>query len=175
MDMTNRDTLFQRPAAAAQGFLDNVNALARDAARQNDAGTLGMDGWMRTGHQLIDLWVRTYASYLQAALSGPWWTSPAVSGEPLASEPIVVSEERYPRTFRIVEPFARVGLPRTRIPAQAIRFEPDPLPIGATEFRIALKNYDFVGANYTGKIALIPAGSATTAQPEKPIDVIVGL
>lgn len=173
--MTNTNMPFQRPAAAAQGLLDRVNALARDAAKQNDAGTLGMDGWIRTGHQLIDLWVREYASYLQAAISGPWWAAPQVSGEPLASEPITVVAQRYPRTFIIVEPFARVGLPRIRIPNQAIRFEPDPLPIGATEFRIALKNFDFIGSNYSAKIALIPAGSPFGAQAEKPIDVVVGL
>jgi hypothetical protein len=172
--MTGRNTPLQRPAGVAQGFIEGVKAVARDAAQQNDAGTLGMDGWIRTGHQLIDLWVKAYASLVQAAIAGPWWASP-VSGEPSPSEPITVPARPYPRRFTIVEPFARVGIPRIRIPNQAIRFEPDVLPIGATEFRIALNNYDFIGANYRAKIALSPAGSAPGAQPETPFEVIVGL
>jgi hypothetical protein len=172
--MTGRNTPFQRPTAVTQGLFEGVKAVVRDAAQRNDAGTLGMDGWMRTGHQLIDLSVKAYAALLQAAIAGPWWAAPA-SGEPLPSEPITVAARPYPRSFAIVEPFARVGIPRMRIPNPAIRFEPDVLPIGATQFRIALNNYDFVGANYRGKIALRPAGSASGAQAETPIEVIVGL
>lgn len=173
--MTGGNTPLQRPAAVARGFLDGINAVARDAANQNDAGTLGMDGWIRTGHQLIDVGIKAYAAFLQAAIAGPWWAAAEPSGEPSPSEPVPVAARAYPRRFTIVEPFARVGIPRQRIPNQAIRFEPDVLPIGATQFRIALKNYDYVGANYRAKIALSPAGSASGAQPEKPIEVIVGL
>lgn len=173
--MTGRTNPVQRPATVAQGFRDGVIAVVRDAAQRNDAGTLGMDGWIGTGHQLIDLWVKGYAAFLQAALAGPWWATPTGPGEPLPSAPITVSAQPYPRKFTIVEPFARVGIPRQRIPNQAIRFEPDVLPIAATQFRIALKNYDFVGANYRGKIALSPAISVSGAQAEKPIEVIVGL
>jgi hypothetical protein len=172
--MTGRNTPQQRPAAVAQGLFEGAKAVARDAAQQNDAGTLGMDGLIRNGHRLIDLGVKAYAAFLQAAIAGPWWAA-SPSGEPLPSDPIPVTAQPYPRSFAIVEPFARVGIPQMRIPNQAIRFEPDVLPIGATQFRIALKNYDFIGANYRGKVALRPAGSATGAQAETPIEVIVGL
>jgi len=49
-------------------------------------------------------------------------------------------------------------------------------PIGATQFRIALNNYDFVGAN-TGKDRLcVPGGIRHPARRQRTaIEVIVGL
>ncbi|PXX06311.1 hypothetical protein [Mycolicibacterium moriokaense] len=164
----------QRPTAVTAGLFEGVKAVARDVAAQNDAGALGADGLMQTGHRLIDLGVKAYAAFLQAAIAGPWWAAPT-SGEPEPSDPITVAAQPYARSFAIVEPFVRVGIPRMRIPNQAIRFEPEALPIGATQFRIAVKNYDFIGANYRGKVALRPAGPASGAQAAASIEVIVGL
>lgn len=173
--MSERNMRLEQPARAAQGLMQGVNAIVRDAAKENDAGTLGVDGWIRSGHSLIDLGVRAYAGLLQTLIAGPWWASSPPSGEPSPSEPIAVPARPYLRKFTIVEPFVRVGIPRIRIPNQAIRFEPELLPGGATEFQVALRDYNFVGATYTGKIRLSRAGSAPRAPAEKPIKVTVGL
>jgi hypothetical protein len=173
--MTDRKTRLRNMTAAGQGLAEDITAIARDAAKQNDAGTLGVDGWMRAGHQLIDIGVRAYAELLQALIAGPWWTAPPPSGEPLPSDPIPVTAQPYLRKFTIVKPFVREGLPRMRIPNQAITFEPEQLPAGATQFRIALRNYNFVGANYKGTIRLSPAAPTPGAKAEAPMPVIVGL
>jgi hypothetical protein len=173
--MSDRKTRFRQAVAVPQGLMEGINEIARDAARRNDAGTLGVDGWIRTGHQMIDLWARTYAGILQALIAGPWWAAAPPSGEPLPSDPIKVTARPYVRKFTIVKPFARVGLPQVRVPNQFIRFEPELLPAGQTQFRIALRNYNFVGANYTGTIRLSPAATTARGKAEKPKTVIAGL
>jgi hypothetical protein len=173
--MSDGKTRLEQAATMPRSAMEGLTAIAQDAARQNDAGTLGVDGWIRTGHRLVDLAVRAYAGFLQALIAGPWWAAPAPSGAPSPSEPIPVTAQSYQRKFTIVKPFTRVGIPRMRIPNQFIRFEPELLPAGAKEFRIALRNYNFVGANYTGTIHLSKAAAAPGAQPEKPIEVTVGL
>jgi hypothetical protein len=162
----------RRQATVARGFMEQMRAVTRDAAKQNDAGTLGMDGWIQTMHKMIDVGVRTYAALLETAVAGPWWTE-ASPGEPPTSEKIEVQSQPYPRKFTIVEPFARVGLPWVKIPNDVIRFEPEILPRGAEEFKIGLKDYDFCGANYTGTIRLSPAWSS--GPPEAPRTLTVGL
>jgi hypothetical protein len=173
--MTDRTTRFRRAAAVPQGLLEGMTDIARDAAQRNDAGTLGVDGWIRAGHQIVDLWARAYAGFLQALIAAPWWAAPAPSGEPLPSDPITVSAKPYARTFSIVKPFTRVGLAGMRIPNQFIRFEPELLPAGQTQFRIALRNYNFIGANYTATIRLIPTETTPGAASEPPIPVTVCL
>jgi hypothetical protein len=101
--------------------------------------------------------------------------APSSSGEPSPSEPKTVKAQSYQRKFTIVKPFVRVGMPRMRIPNHLIRFEPELLPAGATEFQLALRDYNFVGANYSGTIRLSPAAAAPGAKPEEPITVTVGL
>jgi hypothetical protein len=173
--MSDRTTRFRQAVAVPQGLMQGMTEIARDAAKQNDAGTLGVDGWIRAGHQMIDLWARVYAGFLQAIIAGPWWAAPPPSGEPLPSDPKTVPAQPYPRKFTIVKPFARVGLPQIRIPNQFIRFEPEQLAAGQTQFRIALRNYNFVGANYTGTLRLSPTATTPGTRSENPITVIVGL
>jgi hypothetical protein len=172
--MSDRKTRFQKVTAVPRGLMEGVTEIARDAAKQNDAGTLGVDGWIRTSHQMIDLGMRAYASLFQALIAGPWWAAPP-PGEPEPSEPIEVSAQRYPRKFTIVKPFVRVGIPRMRVPDHAIRFDPEQLPAGAKFFRIALRDQNFVGAVYKATIRLSPAATARDAEAEKPFEVIVGL
>jgi hypothetical protein len=172
--MSDRKRRFQQVTAVPRGLMEGVTEIARDAAKQNDAGTLGVDGWIRAGHQMIDLGMGAYASLLQALIAGPWWAAPA-PGEPEPSEPIPVSAQPYPRKFTIVRPFVRVGIPRMRIPNHAIRFEPEQLPAGAREFRIALRDHNFVGATYKATVRLSPAAAVRDAKAEKPFEVIVGL
>jgi hypothetical protein len=80
---------------------------------------------------------------------------------PLPSENIEVPATTYPRQLQAKGPFVRVGLPNVTIPVSAIGFEPSFLPAGITKFQIALKDYQYIGANYTGTVlvsteALVP-------------------
>jgi hypothetical protein len=161
----------RRHAAVARSAMAQLRAITNEAAKDNDAGTLGVDGWIRTGHRLIDLQVRTFAGFLQASMAGPWWAEPP-SSDPLPSEPIPVpTEAQIPgTTITIAEPFVRVGLPRVTIPNNVIKFLPDVLSSGQQSFQIALKDYDYVGANYTGKVRLSAPG-----KPDEVVPVTVGL
>ena len=42
------------------------------------------------------------------------------------------------------------------------------LPGGATQFQIALRDYNFVGATYSGMVRLSPAAAAAGAKAEEP-------
>jgi hypothetical protein len=172
--MNNRKKRFRQATAVPRGLMEGMTEIARDAAEQNDAGTLGVDGWIRAGHQMVDLGMRTYAGVLQALVAGPWWGAPPV-GEPEPSEPIKVTPQRYPRRVTIVKPFVQVGRPRIRIPDHAIRFEPEELPAGAQAFQVALTDYNFVGATYEATVRLVPAAAIRGAKAEDPVDVIAGL
>jgi hypothetical protein len=66
----------------------------------------------------------------------------------------VDSATGYSRDIEMSEGFVRVGMPKVKIPKSAIEFLPSPLPAGETRFRIVLKDYDYIGANYTGTIKL---------------------
>ena len=159
-----------RHAAIARGAIQQLRAITTEAAEDNDAGTLGVDGWIRTAHRLFDLQVRTFAGFLQASLAGPWWAEPP-SGEPPPSEPVEVkTKTEHQRNISVATSFARVGLPWVKIPDHVIGFIPEVLPPGADTFQVALKDYDYVGANYTGKVRLSAQG-----QPDEVIDVTVGL
>ena len=78
----------QRSASVARGHIDQINAIAQDAARRDNAGQWGIDGWVRLIHNLLDLQMRTYAGAVQVALAGPsWWVQPT-STQPIPPDPI---------------------------------------------------------------------------------------
>ena len=162
----------QRSANAMRGALREFSTITENASKTDKAGQWGLDAWIRVIHELVDLQVRTSAAVLQAAISGPWWTEP-VDYEPQPSDPVEVDATNYPRTLQAASPFVRIGLPRMAIPAHSIGFVPEVLPAGATEFRVVLKDYRFVGANYKGTVHLTPANDPKAAPADK--DVIVGL
>ena len=70
--------------------------------------------------------------------------------------------------------WSRVVLMRTANCGQRIQriapSESEVLPGGATQFQIALRDYNFVGATYSGMVRLSPAG----AKAEEPIPVTAG-
>jgi hypothetical protein len=163
----------QRTANVMRGALRDFNTITENASKTDKAGDWGLDAWIRVIHELVDLQVRTTAAVLQAAISGPWWTEP-VDDEPQPSDPVTVEVPRnYPRTLHAASPFVRIGLPRTAIPGHSIAFDPEVLPAGATEFRVVLKDYRFVGANYQGTVQLTPATDPRAAPEDQ--EVIVGL
>jgi hypothetical protein len=165
-------TLLQQQADIMQGMLDRISTISKEAAKDDDDGTWGVDGWIRTMHNLIDLGVRMYANFIEAAIANPFWWMQPVSGDPEPSEPITVLPRKYPRKLEVIQ-LARVGYPKKPIPKSCFGFKPAVLPPGVTQFRMYLKDYNYVGANYTGKISL----TNTTDPKAKPDDrrVTVGL
>lgn len=171
--MTAPRMRMQRTANAMRGALREFNTITENASKTDKAGQWGLDAWIRVIHELVDLQVRTSAAVLQAALSGPWWSEP-VDYEPQPSDPVDVdSVKDYPRTLQAASPFVRIGLPKMAIPAHSIGFDPEVLPARATEFRVVLKDYRFVGANYRGTVQLTPAADAKAAPEHQ--EVVVGL
>jgi hypothetical protein len=153
----------QTHSAVAQQLIDKAAQVWVEAGEQSDSAKgLGIDGRITLVHNLIDLWAKGGAALVQCAIKGP----PTLPGSseasvPLPSENIEVPATTYPRQLQAKGPFVRVGLPNVTIPVSAIGFEPSFLPAGITKFQIALKDYQYIGANYTGTVlvsteALVP-------------------
>jgi hypothetical protein len=58
-----------------------------------------------------------------------------------------------------------------KIPDYCIGFQPSVLPAGKTDFRIVLRDYRFVGANYTGKVILTSLTDVGAKRDEKQVTV----
>ncbi|EHB58325.1 hypothetical protein MycrhDRAFT_0761 [Mycolicibacterium rhodesiae JS60] len=163
----------QRQAGVFRGYVDQVNEIAQDAAREDDAGNWGIDGWVRLIHNLLDLNMRTYAGAIQVALAGPsWWLQP-VSTKPIPPDPIDVPKRDYPRAVSIAKPFERVGQKGVRIPVQALTFAQPVLGANETSVQLVLTDDQFTGANYTGTLRLRRADGA--GQDSETVTVTVGL
>jgi hypothetical protein len=152
-------------------LLYQLNVIADAAAAEDKAGKWGLDGWIRTIHNLVDLQVRTYAALLETSLDGVWWKK-LFFGEPLPSERILIDAKPYDRDLR-AGTFTRLALPKQTIPPSLIGFRPPYLPAGATHFRIYLKDYRRIGSNYTGDVFW--TSRATTPPVSDKITVTVGL
>jgi hypothetical protein len=171
--MTAPRPQLQRPASVFRGYFDQINEIAQDAARRDDAGRWGIDGWVRLIHNLLDLNMRTYAGAVQVALAGPsWWMQPT-STKPIPPDPIDVPDRKYLRAVSIVKPFERIGRPDIRIPLQALHFEPSLLGPGVTQVQMTLTDDRFTGANYSGELRIRRADGA--GQDSETVRVNVGL
>jgi hypothetical protein len=170
--MTAARMRMQRTANAMRGALREFSTITENASKTDKAGEWGLDAWIRVIHELVDLQVRSSAAVVQAAISGPWWTEP-LDDTPQPSDPEKVAATNYPRTLQAASPFVRIGQPQTAIPAHSIGFDPEVLPAGAEEFRVVLKDYRYIGANYKGTVRLTPAADPKAAPYDK--EVIVGL
>jgi hypothetical protein len=152
----------QRPLTAAQGTLDQIAATAKEASKEIDAGTYGVDDRINAMHQVFALSVQGWAALVQAAVSGPacgvkWDAAPA------PSDPIPVTPNpTYPRFIAVATSFAQVGDPSKVIPDQQIKFIPNVLEVGAAQFQIAVNNPDLSGRCYAGAVrftTITPAGT----------------
>jgi len=166
--MSSRNVKILQQADMMRGLGDQLSTIVKNAANEDKSGTWGLDGWIRTIHDLIDLSVRTYAAVLQAAMSGPWWREQP--NEPSPSDPVTVPGKDYPRSLKASK-FERVGLPAEKIPDYCIGFQPAVLPAGKTDFRIFLKDDRFIGANYTGKVILASLNDVGAKGDEKRVTV----
>lgn len=138
--------------ATARALWDQLRIIIDNAAAEDKAGTWGVNGWIRTIHDLIDLQIRTAASYLKAAGSGPWFGAVAV-GTPWPSERVYVKPESYPRRPSAAG-FSRVGLCNDTVADTLIGFRPAVLPANADHFVVFLKDECRIGSNYRGTVRL---------------------
>src|SRR4051794_137166 len=146
----------QTQSVLGQELIDKAAALWVNAGEQSDSAEgLGIDGRIALVHGLVDLWAKGWAAAIQILIKAPGsWGMPQAT-EPLPSEIVdVKTATTYPRKIEAVGPFTRVGQPKVTIPPWAIGFQPSFLPAGVTRFRLVLKDYRYIGANYTGKIKL---------------------
>lgn len=150
---SGRTAPMQVAANLTRGYVDQINAIAQDAAQTDNAGKWGIDGWVRLIHNLLDLQMRTWATAVDMALSGPSLLEEP-STDPGPSDPVTVPAAPHPRTISIVEPLRRVGRADVVIPGHLIRFDPDALPAGATSFEIRLTDDRYVGSSYVGAVRL---------------------
>ncbi|ULE33793.1 hypothetical protein [Mycobacterium sp. IDR2000157661] len=170
--MSRGHTLLQQQADMVREILNRVDTISRNAAQQDDNGEWGLDGWIRVGHDLLDLQMRLYASIVQAVIAGPamWLTPPA--SDPRPSEKVTVEAKQYPRKIELVC-LRRVGQPSVAVPPTSIMFNPPVLQPKETLFEIVLTDDRFVGANYTGQVRLINTTDPTAKAPVQ--DITVGL
>lgn len=164
----------QTGAGAVRGYLSQINAIVEKAARTDEKGVWGVDPWITIVHDLIDLQIRTAAQGAQLGLAGPWWLKP-VDREPAISVPIDVPPEPYPRILSVAQSFERVGRKGARLPDGALAFTPPILPAGATSFQIKLTDYNYIGANYSGKVGFRRVDASTNVVPQPSLSVTIGL
>jgi hypothetical protein len=153
-----------------RGYMEGINAIVDNASVDDRENRWGLDPWIRIVHDLVDLQIRTTAAMIQGAVAGPWWATPA--NETLDPVPVPVPDADFPRLVS-ASPFKRLGQPTTIIPASSLELEPHLLPANATEIKILLKDYRFVGANYEGTLMFTKVNDPTVTLPS--IEVTVGL
>jgi hypothetical protein len=159
----------QQQEDTVRELLYQLNVIADAAAAEDKAGKWGLDGWIRTIHNLVDLQVRSYAAILQTSLAGSWWKK-LFFGEPRPSEPIPVDPQPYIRDLR-AGTFTRLALPKRTIPPPLIGFRPEYLPAGATQFQMYVKDYRYIGSNYTGDVILTSRYTTPPVSEKKTVTV----
>jgi hypothetical protein len=146
---------FRRAASLTLGVLDQIKVIALDAAREDEAGRWGVDGWVRLIHNLLDLQMRTYATVVDIALAGPsWWQGDADTDLGPSLPVRLDNAPPYPCTISILKSFERVGRRDIVIPDHVPVFVPAVLAAGATSFQIKLTDEQYAGASYVGKVRL---------------------
>jgi hypothetical protein len=152
---TARQAPVRQAASLTLGVLDQIKAIALDAAREDDAGRWGIDGWVRLIHNLLDLQMRTYANVVDIALAGPssWQWEPDT--DPGPSLPVRLDKTLpYPCTISILKSFERVGRPDIVIKDTVLEFVPAILAADATSFQVRLTDQKYAGASYLATVRL---------------------
>ncbi|MFA5708891.1 hypothetical protein [Mycolicibacterium sp.] len=157
--------------AAARALQEQLRIIIANAAADDKAGKWGLDGWIRTIHDLIDLQIRTVAGYLQTAGAGPWFGGLG-PGKPWPSEKVFVEPAKFPRRLDAVG-FRRVGRGDDTVDSALIEFRPAVLDANADHFRVYLRDECRIGANYTGTVRFTRADGIPAALD--PLPVTVGL
>jgi hypothetical protein len=169
--VTTGGTGFGQQGLIAQELIDRASTLWVEAAERSDAEGLGVDDRVKLVHSLCDLGVQSYVAMIRALIAGPALaTGAGQASTPQPSELITVDRQSYARALTPKD-FVRVGIPGITVPPSAIGFQPDFLPAGITQFQIVLKDYRFVGANYTGKVVLTNMADPAATPDEKVVTV----
>jgi hypothetical protein len=172
--MTEPSNQFAEYSEALNDVIKKGTEMTVAAAKCADADDFGIDARISTAHKFVDTEIKGHAKLLETLIKGP--LVPVVSGTPEDSDPIYVKAESYDRTIEARDPWVRVGIPTEKLPAHLIKV-PNVLPANASSFRIGLKDYNYIGANYRGQLVL--KGTATTLNPladaADPVTVTAGL
>ena len=171
--MTTPANRLQTHSVVGQQLIDKAATLWVEAGEQSDSAEgLGIDGQIALVHDLIALSLTGWAAAVECVIKGPGFlTALSQATEPLPSEIIDVGQSPYPRQLQAKGPFVRVGLEKITIPVSAIGFKPPSLPAGVTQFRLVLKDYRYVGANYKGTIVVTTQTPSTIVTDEKTVTV----
>ena len=142
---------FDEYADALRDVIKKGTEATVEAAKRADDDDFGIDARISTAHQFVDMEIKGHAKLLETLVKGPW--VPMVSETPEDSDPIYVGAEPYDRSIEALDPWVRVGIPTDKLPASLIKV-PKVLPANASSFRIGLKDYNYIGANYRGQLRL---------------------
>ncbi len=157
--------------ATAQALWEQLGIIVTNAADEDKAGKWGINGWIRTIHDLIDLQIRTVAGYLKAAAAGPWFGG-LPAGRPWQSEKVFVDSQPYPRRLAAVD-FRRVGRSNDTVAPALIGFQPAVLDANADHFVVYLTDECRIGSNYRGIVRLSRC-DGIPAEPTE-VQITVGL
>ena len=172
--MTGPGGQFNEYADALKDVIKKGTESTVAAAKRADDDDFGIDARISTAHQFVDMEIKGHAKLLETVIKGPW--VPVVSGTPEDSDPIYVAAEPYDRIIEAIDPWVRVGITTDKLPAHLINV-PKVLPANASSFRIGLKDYNYIGANYRGQLVLKRAAAGTNALADDgpPFTVTAGL
>jgi hypothetical protein len=179
--MTTPNEAFKQQAVAVQQLatqlMGQAGTLWTDAAERSDSAQgLGVDARINLVHNLVDIWVKGYAGLLQSLLKNKDANEARPAPVPVPSQAVTVDSRPYDRLISAGSAFTRLGIDATTIPQSCLEFQPPVLKADETDFKIALTDYEYLGANYTGLVVLTRA-DGPAAVGEKPDNeaVTVGL
>jgi hypothetical protein len=164
---------FDEYADALRDVIKKGTEATVEAAKRADDDDFGIDARISTAHQFVDMEIKGHAKLLETLVKGPW--VPMVSDTPEDSDPIYVDAQDYDRSIEALDPWVRVGIPTDKLPASLIKV-PKVLPANASSFRIGLKDYNYIGANYRGQLVLKRTTSTNAlADDGPPFTITAGL
>jgi hypothetical protein len=171
--MTQPGGQFGEYAEALKDVIKKGTEATVEAAKRADDDDFGIDARISTAHQFVDMEIKGHAKLLETVIKGPW--VPVVSETPEDSDPIYVQAENYDRSIEVIDPWVRVGISTDELPADSIKV-PKVLPANASSFRIGLKDYNYIGANYRGQLQFKRTTATNTlADDGPPFTVTAGL
>ena len=159
--------------AALKDVIKKGTELTVEAAAKADADEFGIDARISTAHEFVDTEIKGHAKILETLIKGP--LVPVVSNTPPDSDPIYITPAPYDRTVEAVAPWVRIGLNSEILPVHLIKV-PAVVPANSGSFKIGVKDYNYIGANYRGQLLLKRAATGTNAlADDASITVTAGL
>jgi hypothetical protein len=151
---------FAEYSAALKDVIKKGTEMTVEAAKRADADDFGIDARISTAHEFVDTEIKGHAKLLETLIKGP--LVPIVSNIPLDSDPIYITPVPYDRTVEAKAPWVRIGLNTEILPVNVIKV-PAVVPANSGSFKIGLKDYNYIGANYRGDLVLKKAATGTNA------------